>query len=265
VFWPSLPGDREALVARRRPGGVTRYVGVDGCSGGWFAVAHDPDEPGGVDFGLHSSFAAVVDAHPDAERMLVDVPIGLPTTGRRRCDVDARERLGSRASTVFFAPCRAVLDAPDHETASELNRDRTGYGLSIQAWHLVPRVREVDAVLRADASARDRTVEAHPELCFAALGDGPVPESKTTEAGRRERLDRLRPVLPDADAVYEAALDAHYRKHVARDDVVDAMVLAASAPRPLGRVPAVPDGRVPRDGVGLPMEIRFPTNGAFDR
>ena len=242
---------------------VTRYVGVDGCSGGWFAVAYDPD--GGVDFDRYPSFAAVVDAYPDAERVLVDMPIGLPTTGRRACDVDARERLGSRASTVFFAPPRAVLDAPDHETASELNRDRTGHGLSIQAWHLVPRVREVDAALRADADVRDRVVEAHPELCFAALGDGPVPESKTTEPGRRERLDRLRSVLPDADTVYEACLDAHYRKHVARDDVVDAMVLAASAPQPLDRVPDVPDGSVPRDDVGHPMEIRFPVDRASGR
>jgi predicted RNase H-like nuclease len=240
---------------------VSRYVGVDGCSSGWFAVTYDPDE--GLDYTLRPDFAAVVDAVPSADRLLVDMPIGLPEGGRRACDEAARERLGSRASTVFFAPCRAVLDAPDHEAASALNRDRTGYGLSIQAWHLVPRIREVDATLRS-SRATPPVVEAHPELCFAALGDGPVSVSKATAAGRTERLDRLRAVLPDVDATYEAWLDATLRKDVARDDVLDALVLAVSAAGPLARVPAVPDEQVPRDGVGLPMEIRYPDDHAFD-
>ncbi|WP_380677445.1 DUF429 domain-containing protein [Salinigranum sp. GCM10025319] len=235
---------------------MSRYVGVDGCSGGWFVVAYDP-ERGIVEHALFDGFAAVVDAFPTADRLLVDMPIGLPETGRRACDEAARERLGSRASTVFFAPCRAVLDAPDHETASAVNREHTGYGLSIQAWHLVPRIREVDAVVRSSAQAGTRVIEAHPELCFAALGEGPIAASKSTTAGREARLDRLRPIV-GAEAVYETCLDAYLRRDVARDDVLDAVVLAVSAARPLDRVPPVTDENVPRDGVGLPMEIRFP-------
>lgn len=243
---------------------MSRFVGVDGCSGGWFAVEIESDAPENtVDHGVYTEFAAVLDAHADAERLLVDIPIGLPDAGRRDCDVAARQRLGSRASTVFFAPCRAVLDAADHGTASAINRERTGYGLSIQAWHLVPRIRAVDAVLRS-SSAEGCVHEAHPELCFAALGDGPVSEPKSTAVGRSERLDRLRPVLPDVDGVYEACLDAYYRKDVARDDVLDALVLAVSASRPLARVPDVESGAVPRDGVGLPMEIRYPDETSFD-
>jgi predicted RNase H-like nuclease len=91
-----------------------------------------------------------------------------------------------------------------------------------------------------------------------------VSVSKATAAGRTERLDRLRAVLPDVDATYEAWLDATLRKDVARDDVLDALVLAVSAAGPLARVPAVPDEQVPRDGVGLPMEIRYPDDHAFD-
>ncbi|WP_245902945.1 DUF429 domain-containing protein [Salinigranum rubrum] len=243
---------------------MSRYIGVDGCSGGWFAVAYDPDE-GPLDHGLYETFGAVVDTHvrSDTDRLLVDIPIGLPETGRRRCDEEARERLGSRASTVFFAPCRAVLGAADHETASAVNRERTGYGLSIQAWHLVPKIREVDAVLRSSSALRETVSEAHPELCFAALGDGPVAASKSTPAGRDERLDRLRPWV-DADEVYESCLDAYLRRDVQRDDVLDALALALAASRPLARVPPVPDGTVPRDPVGLPMEIRYPENGSFE-
>ncbi len=238
---------------------MSSYVGVDGCSGGWFAVTYDPGE-GDLDHGLYETFAAVVSASPDAERLLVDIPVGLPQTGRRRCDEEAKQRLGSRASTVFFAPCRAVLDAADHETASTMNRVRTGYGLSIQAWHLVPKIREVDAVLRSSPASREAITEAHPELCFAALGGGPIAEPKSTPAGRDERLDRLRPWLPDVEGMYESCLDAYLRKEVQRDDVLDALVLALAASRPLARVPPVSDEAVPRDAAGLPMEIRYPEN-----
>jgi predicted RNase H-like nuclease len=240
---------------------VSRYVGVDGCPDGWFAVQYDSDHGAVTDHDRYADFAAVLDASlatgtPD--RMLVDVPIGLPETGRRACDAAARQRLGSRAQTVFFAPCRPVLDATDHEGASAVNRDRTGYGLSIQAWHLVPRIRDVDATLRSASRAREFVIESHPELCFAALGDGPVEASKSTAAGREIRLDRLHSVLPDAHETYEACLDASPRTAVARDDVLDALVLAVAAARPLDRVPDVP-----RDSVGLPMEIRFPRQSEF--
>jgi predicted RNase H-like nuclease len=32
----------------------------------------------------------------------VDIPIGLPATGPRSCDVEARQRLGPRRSSVFL-------------------------------------------------------------------------------------------------------------------------------------------------------------------
>lgn len=239
---------------------MSNYVGVDGCSGGWFAVAYDSDANRPVTHDRYDSFTAVVAAHSDAERLLVDMPIGLPTSGRRRCDEAARELLGARASTVFFAPCRAVLDAADHTDASARNREHTGYGLSIQAWNLVPRIREVDAVLRDAPDTQSWVAESHPELCFAALADGPVEASKSTTEGRDERLDVLRTPLPGVDAVYEACLDSYDRTDVARDDVLDALVLAVSASRPATRVPDVSDADVPRDGTGLPMEIQFPEN-----
>jgi predicted RNase H-like nuclease len=234
---------------------VSTYVGVDGCPAGWFAVEYGTE---GFDARLCPDFTTVVDAFGDADRLLVDIPIGLPDESRRACDVAARERLGSRASTVFFAPCRGVLDAGSHEEASAVNRTRTGYGLSIQAWHLVARIREVDRAVRSSLAARDRVSEAHPELCFAALGAGPVEASKSTEAGRQERLDRLRRLHPEASDLYHASLDEFRRAAVRRDDVLDALVLAVSAAQRLTRVPDCTDDAVPRDAVGLPMEIRFP-------
>jgi len=42
-------------------------------------------------------------------RVAVDIPIGLPDTGRRRADVQARQAVGGRRSAVFLTPVRAAL------------------------------------------------------------------------------------------------------------------------------------------------------------
>ncbi|KTG10179.1 hypothetical protein AUR64_11370 [Haloprofundus marisrubri] len=226
-------------------------VGVDGCPAGWVAATRDEDA---YTLDVHEDFSTVVAAATDADasRLLVDIPIGLPEDGRRRCDELARERLGSRASTVFFAPCRAVLDAESHAQASDVNRERTGYGLSIQAWNLVPKIREVDAVLRADENARRLVREAHPELAFRALAGGdPVEASKSSAEGRERRRELLAATTSSADAAYERTISRTLRKHVARDDVLDALSLAAVASESLSTIPPDP----PRDAVGLPMSI----------
>ncbi|RDZ47128.1 DUF429 domain-containing protein [Haloferax sp. Atlit-10N] len=247
-------------------------VGVDGCRSGWVcAVAAD-----GLSVRVVSDFAAVWDLarERDAERVLVDIPIGLPESDRRACDREARELLGARAATVFFAPVRAVLDADSHEAASATNREHTGAGLSIQAWHLVPKIREVDAALRETQRARQRVFESHPELAFAAFAGEPLSESKATAEGRARRLDVLKTAFAgdgvgddssnagatdaskfDAERAYRETLARTLRRDVARDDVLDALALAAAARRPLGTLPSDP----PRDAAGLEMAIRVPT------
>ncbi|REA05004.1 DUF429 domain-containing protein [Haloferax sp. Atlit-6N] len=248
-------------------------VGVDGCRSGWVCAVAAAD---GLSVRVVSDFAAVWDLarERDAERVLVDIPIGLPESDRRACDREARNLLGARAATVFFAPVRAVLDADSHEAASAANRERTGAGLSIQAWHLVPKIREVDAVLRETQRARQRVFESHPELAFAAFAGEPLSEPKSTPEGRDRRLDALRTAFAgagvgddgsnadgtdapkfDAERAYRETLARTLRRDVARDDVLDALALAAAARRPLGTLPSDP----PRDAAGLEMAIRVPT------
>jgi predicted RNase H-like nuclease len=241
-------------------------VGVDGCSAGWIAVVRSD---GSLAWGVYDSLAeVVVDTDPD--RLLLDIPIGLPSAGRRRCDEAAKERLGSRGSTVFYTPARPVLAAGSHTEASETNREATGYGLSIQAWHLVPKIRAVDAFLRdrpelvgvagpADDRRRDAESavvrESHPELCFTELNGGaPVRAPKSSEAGRDRRLALLDDTLPESRRLYDEVVAETYRKDVARDDVLDALVLAGIADGPLDSLPDDP----PLDAVGLPMEIVLP-------
>ena len=55
---------------------MARYVGVDGCRFGWVAVA---EEAGRLEYRLFGAMSDVLAAHPDAERILVDIPIGLPS------------------------------------------------------------------------------------------------------------------------------------------------------------------------------------------
>lgn len=234
---------------------VPLVVGVDGCRAGWVCAYSSAD---GLSVSVASTFESVWTdvVSPQTERVLVDIPIGLPSSSRRACDGAARRRLGSRASTVFFAPVRGVLDATTHEDASATNRDETGYGLSIQAWNLVPKIRTVDSLLSTTPRARDVVRESHPELAFAAFAGRPLSAPKSTADGRQQRLDVLRTVLPDDDptAVYRETLARTARRDVARDDILDALVLAAAARYPLDPLPNSP----PTDENGLEMAIYVP-------
>ena len=261
---------------------VDRVVGLDGCAGGWFAVRTVPDDTGAGAGGYtleserYTDIAAVFDAHASADRLLVDMPIGLPVADSRACDREVRRRLGARGRSVFPTPCRAVVeycgtagDDADYERATEIQREHTGAGLSKQTWNITPKIAALDRLLR-ERSPSIAVYESHPEYCFARLNDGyPVAQPKSTPAGRAARFGVLASAFeadaPDWRACYREALDTHYRKHVARDDVVDALVLAAAGRRPLAAVPAAP----PTDDRGLPMRIVGPAAGPswhrFDR
>jgi predicted RNase H-like nuclease len=158
----------------------------------------------------------------------VDMPIGLPDQpGPRACDRAARRLLGPRRSSVFPAPSRAHLAAASFGDVG---------GLSIQAWNLVPKVREVDAAWEP------RVREVGPEVSFAAMAGAPMAHPKRTAAGRDERLAALgraeAPRVPGARP----------------DDVLDALACAWTAARiAAGTAVAHTDGSV--DGLGRPMTL----------
>jgi predicted RNase H-like nuclease len=195
-----------------------------------------------------------------AAAALIDIPIGLVEAGPggRDCDHAARRLLGARAASVFSPPARATLTARDYAQALVLNRRATGRGLSLQAWHIVPKIRAVDALLHDRPELRGVLREAHPELCFRALNGGAVMQhNKRRPAGVSERLAVLTRWLPAAPALFERACARYPRRDLARDDILDAMACAVAARSDYGRyrtLPATP----PRDGQGLAMEIVHP-------
>lgn len=233
------------------PGRSPSHVaGVDGCRGGWVVVRTGPRAGSRSSLevlpALEPLLAEVRDGRIDT--VCIDMPIGLPESGPRACDTDARRLLGPRRSTVFPTPPRVCLSAPDHATASERARAATGSGISVQAFNLLPRIAELDAALRSEPGLVERIVETHPECCFVSLTGAALDPKRTTD-GRGQRLDALRPLFAELDG-WLVARPRGTQPH----DILDAAVLAWTARRHrAGRTTVLGDGRV--DGCGLPMRI----------
>jgi predicted RNase H-like nuclease len=238
---------------------TTWVAGADGFRDGWFVVLLRPAD-GTVRRRRIPSMQAMTEL-PEAPVFIgIDMVIGLPDRaerGGRRCDRAARSLLGHpRSSSVFSPPAHAALGA---ETYDEARRLHTGTaddppGITIQAFHLLPKMREVaDAVPPAE---QDRIREVHPELAFYEMnGESPVNESKHDEAGRTIRQQLLvRHGFPDVGD----ALREHAKGAVGVDDVLDAHAVCWSARRMLeGTARRVPEPLTDADvnSRGRRMEI----------
>jgi len=201
-----------------------RAIGVDGCRDGWVVVTLDDGALTSI--AVVETLAAVVAAQAvtrdggPAAPIAVDIPIGLVDRDRE-ADGAARRALPGRASSVFSAPPRAVVEGyldgsiTDHAQASATAVAVTGKGLSMQSWRIVPKIAEADRLV----AVGHRLFEVHPELAFTtAVGD--VLPRKASWPGittRRTLLAELGIDLPDRFPGDERA---------APDDVVDAAICA---------------------------------------
>ena len=236
------------------------YLGIDGCRPGWVLVRCNEVPAFLPPVEIHPDLQAAQPSIQEAQRALIDMPIGLSNNreGRRVCDKAARKLLGLRRSAIFFPPVRPALAATTYEEACRLNKRRCGKKISIQAWYIVPKIRELDQMLRNQPDLQQKLRESHPELCFWALnGKRPLLWPKRSRNGLALRMNLLQKVVPDAEQFLQNELQRLPRTAVSRDDVIDAMVLAlhASLVERYGFVCLPPDP--PRDGEGLPMEIVF--------
>ena len=251
---------------------MTVAVGVDGCRGGWVAAVSDGDVTPAIS--VFRRFSQIIEALPGDAVIAVDMPIGLPEhcgAGGRGPEMLVRRLLGMRQSSVFSIPSRSAVyssvqaSAGDddgwlaaHRKASAIARKTSNppRGVSIQAFGLFAKIRELDTLLRENASLRERVFESHPELCFWRLnGRAPLTEpkkvkNKVFEPGLAERRRLLL-----GSGLAAAVVNSVPPVGAAPDDVLDALaVLSAARNRLAGEAVVFPDLPL-RDGFGLPIAI----------
>jgi predicted RNase H-like nuclease len=241
---------------------MTKYVGLDWASKGWFGVMLE--DSGNWETDLFPSIWSAWKYHSDASRILIDIPIGLPSDERRACDVDAKEKLEHRQRSVFYTPTRKAVYRQNLDEAKEVNEAEADFSIQNQAWSLVPRIREVDEFLDMYPSARDRVQETHPEVCFSALNGRNQVEPKKTADGISQRKALLADEHNRAMEVVDHSIDRYTTPSYAPmvggvDDILDAVVAAVTAQRAPERCSTLPDS--PRtDERGLPMQIIYPSD-----
>jgi len=203
-----------------QPQGV-HVIGVDACRTGWIAVVlREGSEPTAH---YLSSIDAVESVAPSAAAVAIDIPIGLPSDGRREADLQARKFLGVRRNSVFLAPVREAIVAETHALATQASFDLTGTGISQQAYALGKKILEVERWL---VSTRCPVYEVHPEVSFAVMLTAPAIASKKTWAGMTERRQAL-----EAEGVRLDGVGGVATLRASVDDMLDAAVAAWTAAR----------------------------------
>jgi len=230
-------------------------AGVDGCRAGWFRVCRST-KSGEIVFDVVASVEDLVDRAPGPTIIAIDIPIGLPNSGQRDCDRLARECLGVRRSSVFRAPIRPAIDTTSRAEADHITRQVDGKGVSAQSWGIYGKVRLVDDALRRNRSLRAIFQEVHPEVCFWTWnGREPMTAAKKKADGRREHLALSEGWL--GEGVMARARGNRLKKHLADDDILDAIAALWTAHRIASGEAASLPGSPPLDEALLPMQIVF--------
>jgi predicted RNase H-like nuclease len=239
---------------------MTWFAGVDGCPAGWIAafVRPDGDE---IRIATVPRFADVLAAPERPSIVAVDVPIGLPERtgyGGREAENAVRPLLGARQSSVFSVPSRAALSAGDYREACRLALATSDppRKVSKQLFMIAPKIREVDALLRADATRATKVYEVHPELAFWRLNGGcALGEPKKVKGKCYEPGLALRRGLLAAAGLPAAMCAAAPPRGAGPDDLLDALACAVVARRIHAGIAQPFPQPPPRDAFGLPMAI----------
>lgn len=186
-------------------------AGVDGCKAGWVVATRAGIRVVPTITEVLKSGHAVVG---------IDMPIGMSDTSDRAADSTARRFLSPRGSTIFATPVRACLGAADYADACNRSFAACGKKISLQSWHILAKIAEIDAAITA--ADEQRVIEVHPECSFAAMNGDRVLSSKHTADGLERRT---------------ALLETHFGalpttpRGATRDDVLDAYAVLWTAER----------------------------------
>jgi predicted RNase H-like nuclease len=224
-----------------------RVTGIDGCRAGWVAVTLTaPTATSRNTSALTVTVAPGLDELRLAGTVGIDMPLGLLAGGWRSADLLARRALGRRGCCVFAIPPRPVWAEKMYADANRRCRELTGRGMSAQAWGLRAKLLEADRYRRA---TRHPLHEVHPELAFAAMAGGPLPDSKHSPAGLTARHALLKTV--------GITLPAELPRGVGEDDLLDAAAVAWSARRIATGTAEVLSDPAQRADDGAEIAIRY--------
>jgi len=197
------------------------YIGgIDGCKEAWILVSMETDTRCLL-WSKHNRLLDLLAKMRAMKIVGIDIPIGLPEKGPRACDKKARTLLGKRGSSVFPAPVHAVLRAKDYKSACDVRFGIEGKKMSQQAWAIVPKIDEVDLLLRQRPEYRSVLYEVHPEVSFYFMGNNkPNRYSKKKRLGMDERIEKLSSFY-EISSNYIKAIRQKYG--TSEDDIVDAL------------------------------------------
>lgn len=198
---------------------MSPVAGVDGVPGGWVVARI---EAGRVGWSVVADAAAVLSATDGCAAVGVDIPLGLPAgAARRACDDETARALGRARAAVFPAPPREVLAAATHVEACAVARRLTGRAISLQSFHIGPKILDWDALPARPAAV----VEVHPELALRRLAPDVDFAPKKSARGAGQRIAALARWLDVPAALADLPSGARL------DDVLDALAAAWSARR----------------------------------
>ena len=130
-------------------------AGIDGCRGGWVLIL---EHQNGTRQTRKVGNAGEIADIPNLELAVIDIPLGVLDSDPRLADREARRFLGQRGCCVFPSACRSVLAATTYEDACSRLQRIDGKRMSKQAFEIIPKIREVDAVLTLDLQTRSGRV-----------------------------------------------------------------------------------------------------------
>ena len=204
------------------------YLGIDGCKYGWICAQLKNEA---ISLKLIEHIHEVKNLN--SELIFIDIPIGLGDQfNSRTIDFKLRKLLSKkRKSSVFTPPIREALEAPTYQLGNQINKSISGKGISIQAWNIGRKIKEVNQFLSQNHLYQKKMSESHPELCFELLNNGPLNHSKKTLSGMEERINIINSYI---NISFQEIRDfAKFCKSdkAKMDDIIDAVVLSVSAMR----------------------------------
>ncbi|WP_430514120.1 DUF429 domain-containing protein [Pannonibacter phragmitetus] len=208
-------------------------AGVDGCPAGWIAVVLEEALQAPPQVLVTPRFADLLVHLPWLDVLAVDMPIGLPDRigpEGRGPERHVRPLLGTRQSSVFSVPSRAAVYCEDYREACRIAQETSEppRKVSKQAFHLFPKIRELDKALAGER--QERVFEVHPEVAFWRLNGG-APMSLPKKIKSRinpDGMDERRACLA-AHGLSPAFLSQKPPRGAGADDLLDACVNAIMA------------------------------------